>query len=264
MSLHGGRAARGAMRSAARRPGPGGGLASEDFCSSLHHLISGRIVLIRTHLPLACGEEGMRMRPIYETAWLGPRVARSSSVLQGPRLRPRRACYEVVALCLHCGSLGNKSGGEIAPQGDDQLARQRDDGDAPGAFAGIGRAREKPAAEPAVRLMAEPEPGQFDRLLTGAPIAGLADALLAVDAATLPGTGRQSAIACDLTPVAEILVEHLVHQRGGERRTKRLEPLQEMTSCGHLRGSFLGWGLLEGHKLLTHLHQPRVLALDLG
>src|SRR5258708_4176898 len=53
---HDGRAARGAMRSAARRPGPGQGLASEDCCGSQHHLISGRIV-VRTHFPHACGEE---------------------------------------------------------------------------------------------------------------------------------------------------------------------------------------------------------------
>src|SRR5215468_326507 len=39
--------------------------------------------LIRTHIPHACGEEAMRMRPIYAPAWFGPWVARSSSILQG-------------------------------------------------------------------------------------------------------------------------------------------------------------------------------------
>src|ERR1700754_4349754 len=53
---HEGRAARGAMRSAARRPGPGQGLASRDSCGSQHHLISGRID-VRAHFPHACGEE---------------------------------------------------------------------------------------------------------------------------------------------------------------------------------------------------------------
>lgn len=65
-------AARGAMRSAACRRGRRAlGLASGDLCSkSLHHLISGRIALIRTHIPHACGEEATRMRPIYKSAWL--------------------------------------------------------------------------------------------------------------------------------------------------------------------------------------------------
>jgi len=64
-------AARGAMRSAACRRGRyAQGLASGDLCSSLHHLISGRTALARTHIPHACGEEATRMGPIYETACL--------------------------------------------------------------------------------------------------------------------------------------------------------------------------------------------------
>jgi hypothetical protein len=51
-------AARGAMRSAARRRSRHErGVASNEFCSSLHHLISGRTALARTHIPHACGEE---------------------------------------------------------------------------------------------------------------------------------------------------------------------------------------------------------------
>ena len=42
LDFRGERAARGAVRSAARRPGPERGLASENCSSSLHHLISGR------------------------------------------------------------------------------------------------------------------------------------------------------------------------------------------------------------------------------
>src|SRR5437667_12534994 len=51
-------AARGAMRSAARCRGRHEReLASNELCSSLHHLISGRTVLVRTHIPHTCGEE---------------------------------------------------------------------------------------------------------------------------------------------------------------------------------------------------------------
>src|SRR5947207_6751939 len=63
-------AARGAMRSAARCRGRHEReLASNELCSSLHHLISGRTVLARTHIPHTCGEEShVGMGPIYKTA----------------------------------------------------------------------------------------------------------------------------------------------------------------------------------------------------
>src|ERR1700758_2013338 len=147
------------------------------------------------------------MRPIYKAAWYGPWVARSSSILQGTAAEPRRLVLRGSVLDFHRCLLRNESSGEIAPQGHDQLARQRDDGDAPGAFAGVGRASAEPAAECAVRLVAEPEPGELDCLVAGTMIASLADPLLTIDAAALPGTGCQSAVAGDLAPVAEVLVE---------------------------------------------------------
>src|SRR3979409_990425 len=102
------------MRSAAYRRGRGAqGLASGDLCSiSLHHLISGRTALVRTHIPHACGEEAMMMGPLYETACL---------VAQGwhghhPSKR--------LGLCLlEHRSLRHKAGCEIAPERHDQLAR---------------------------------------------------------------------------------------------------------------------------------------------
>src|ERR1051326_7031547 len=73
------------------------------------------------------------------------------------------------------------------------LVGHGDVGAAPPRLAAIGVPGVDPAAEPALRLMAQPQPGQFDRLGAGARIAGLADALLALDAAAAPWTGRQSA-----------------------------------------------------------------------
>jgi hypothetical protein len=127
------------------------------------------------------------MRPIYETVRLDPRVARSSSI-PVPGAAATVARLDRLCLGLHHSLLGNEPGGEIAPQGHNQLARQSNDGDAPGALAGIGRAGPEPLAQRAVRLMAEPEPGQFDRLLACQPIACLADALLPRDATAPPGT----------------------------------------------------------------------------
>src|ERR1700754_799739 len=97
---HAGRAARGAMRSAARRPGPGEGLASEDCCSSQHHLISGRIV-VRAHFPHACGEEAnedeTHLRngigwPLGGTVIIHP--VRSAATAAAPALRVR--CYAFI------------------------------------------------------------------------------------------------------------------------------------------------------------------------
>ena len=115
--------------------------------------------------------------------------------------------------------------------------------------------------------MPQPQPGQFDRGATGARVARLADALLAVDPAAPPRTGRQPEIACDLTPIAEVLVEHLVRQRRCERRAQAFEPAQELAALRHLRRRRcrirLSRRLCERLQLLAHQHQPRVLALDL-
>src|ERR1700750_2328902 len=89
--------------------------------------------------------------------------------------RRRRRPRLVAKLSLHHCLIGNKSGGEIAPQRHDQLARQRDDGDTFGALAGASRAGTEPLAERAVWLMAKPEPCEFDRLVASTMIARLAD-----------------------------------------------------------------------------------------
>ena len=122
--------------------------------------------------------------------------------------------------------------------------------------------------ERAVGLMAQPQPSQLDRLLPSAPIARLADPLLAIGSSTLPWTGRQPEIAGDLTPIAEVLVERLVGQRRRKHRAQALEPKQEIAALCHLSGS--GCQLRSSRrrrqriKLLAHQHQPRVLAFELS
>jgi len=65
------------------------------------------------------------------------------------------------------------------PQRHHQLAGQCDDGNALGSSACIGGAGAEPAAELAVGLMSQPEPGELDRVDAGARAACLAGALLA-------------------------------------------------------------------------------------
>src|SRR5205807_7818209 len=121
---------------------------------------------------------------------------------------PRRLARSLKRLHLYRlehRSLGHKAGCEIAPERHDQLARQGHDGDALDAFAGIECASPILLGEFAVRLMSQPQPGHLDRGATGARVARLADPLVAIDPADLPWAGRQPDIACDLTPIAEVL-----------------------------------------------------------
>src|SRR6185437_9737132 len=131
-------------------------------------------------------------------------------------------------------SLRHQARCEIAPERNHQFARQGHDGDALDALAGIERAPPIFLGELAVRLMPQPQPGQFDRGAAGARIARLADALLTIDPAALPWTGGQSEIARDLTPVAKVLVEHLAAQCRRECRAEAFEAKQERAALGHL------------------------------
>src|ERR1700754_5086828 len=192
--------------------------------------------------------------------WHGPHP-----YCRGPAAESQVA--SVAKLSLHHCMLWNEPGGEIAPQPHDQLARQRDDGDAPGVLAGVGRAGTEPLAERTIWLMAKPEPCEFDRFVAGPMIARLADPLLAIDAATLPGTLWQAAIAGDLAPVAEVLVEQLIHQRRAEGGADRLDPQQAILPLCHRRRKgkrSCHLRLLERRQLLADQHQPRVLACYFG
>src|SRR5215207_4864755 len=217
-------AARGAIRSAARRRGRyASGLASGDLCSSLHHLISGRAALpVPTFRMLAARKpkDGTHLRG---GCLVGPRVARSPST-RADRGKRCGAAASVDPLRLDHGPFGEEPGGEIAPQRHHQFARQGDDGDAPDAAARAGRAPKELAAERAVRLMSQPQPGELDRLVARARIARLADPLLAVGPSAAPRARREPDVAGDLAPIVEVLVEHLVGQCPRERRTETLEP----------------------------------------
>src|SRR5882672_3001985 len=262
------------MRSAACRHGRcAQELASGDLCScSLHHLISGRAVTTR-YPHSACmrrgshGDEthlrsGLLIWPkggtvIIHSALTAADAATLTRCLKGLRLRG-----------LEQGSFRDQAGCEVAPERHHQFARQRHDGDALVALAGIvvGAAAE-PSGERTLRLVPQPQPGKFDGGTAGARVACLADTLVAVDPAALPWAGRQPEIACDRTPIAEVLVEHLAGQRRRERRAEAFEPEQEFAALRHLRRRRrrirLSRRLCKPLELFAYQHQPRVLVLDL-
>jgi len=214
----------GGARSHAKRSAPTVFQARTGFRRLLQLTASPHIRLdrpVRTHIPHACGEEAMRMRPIYKTAvcsahgWHGHHPSRTG--------RGRRAAAPARSMRFMPSSQPAREpcGGEIAPQRHDQLARQGDNSDALGPFAGVGGARGEPPAERAVRLMPPPQPSEFNSLEAGARIACLADPLLAIDAAAAPWAWCQPAIAGDLAPIMEVLVEHLM----GKRLLRRPGPI---------------------------------------
>jgi hypothetical protein len=109
--------------------------------------------MVRTPIPHACGEEACEDETLLRSGLVWPL---GGTVI----IHPGRGAAELAApgtwLCLHRCPFRHKPGAEIAPQRNDQLARQRDDGNAFGALAGVGGAGAEPAAERAVRLMAQP------------------------------------------------------------------------------------------------------------
>src|SRR5437763_13858524 len=113
-------------------------------------------------------------------------------------------------------SLVDKAGCEIAPERHDELARQGHNGDALDAFAGIKRAPPIVLGELAVRLMPHPQPGHLDRGATGARVARLADALVAIEMAWLRSEEHTSELQSPMYLVYRLLLE-----KKNERKAKQ-------------------------------------------
>src|SRR5262249_22523659 len=75
-----------------------------------------------------------------------------------------------------------------------------------------------PACQGAAWLMSQPEPRQLDGASPCPRVARPGDALVASDAATLPGDRDQPQVAADLPTVVEAATVHLVRQDAGECR----------------------------------------------
>src|SRR5271166_4877572 len=113
--------------------------------------------------------------------------------------------------------------GDIAPQGDEEFAGQRDDGDPADPSLRGADSRLKPVAQRRVRLVTQPEPGKLDHGFAQAAIARLRDALIPFDATALPGTGRQSAVSRHLASVAEAAKQRFQPEERGELRAQAFE-----------------------------------------
>src|SRR6266446_3169731 len=158
-----------------------------------------------------------RWDPSETAAWLGHRMSTVTHPSRRWRLWlsligpcRRRSARDAGA---QPGAGRHEAGLEIAPQRDGELAGERDDGDLGDASLAVADALLEPAGERAVRLEAQPEPGELDQDGAGARIAGLADALLATRLAAVVGRSGDAGLLDD-QPEAGMLAGDL----GGEQR----------------------------------------------
>src|SRR6185312_6180270 len=147
-----------------------------DLCSiSLHHLISGRAVTTR-YPHSACLRQGSHEDETHLRSDLliwpkGGTVIIHSALTAADAATLTRCLKRLRLRCLEQGSFGQKAGCEVAPERHHQLARQRHDGDALVALAGIVvGAAAVPSGERTLRLMPQPQPGQLDRGAAGARV----------------------------------------------------------------------------------------------
>src|SRR5215469_6997569 len=116
-------------------------------------------------------------------------------------------------LCgVHNSALRDQSGFEIAPERDHQFARQCHNSDASDASLGLADALGEPLAQSAVRLVADPQPGDLDSKPARAGIARLADALINAHRATVVGARRQAKIAGQFAAIVEVTIEYFTTQ----------------------------------------------------
>src|SRR5215203_6921998 len=168
---------------------------------------------------------------------------------------------------LQLRSLGDHAVLEVAPQRDQQPARERHNADAAHALAACGKTAVEPLSECAVRLIAQPVPGDLHQQCAHAAIARLADALLALAIADVVGTGIESHAASQLTPVAEPApAKHLAHQHPGALQAERaqLEQAHQWAALPEHRFHLLFAHLFHRQHLLPYQLLTHALARDLG
>src|SRR5712671_225792 len=181
--------------------------------------------------------------------------------------RPSLAHRRSLKAWAHRSAGWYEAGFQIAPQRHHQLAGQRHDGDLADPPLDLADPLAEPAAQIAIRLMPQPQPGKLDRGRSRAVVARLADTLLPPAGAAVVGRVGQSDAATDLTSVLEVTIEHLVGQNLGDLRTDGLElgklnglRLHRAFCRRTMRSCVLRFECLD---LLVHQQQPLMLAADL-
>src|ERR1700731_404583 len=132
--------------------------------------------------------------------------------------------FRNASACFHDSTRRDLAMGDISREGDEQFAGECYDRDAADPAALGADALAEPTAESTGGLVSHPHPGKLDHCGTQTRIACLRDALFVVDAATLPWTGSQAGIGCQLPSVLEMAEQTLKVEHGSELRANALEP----------------------------------------
>ena len=150
---------------------------------------------------------GSETGPIFMTASCSQNVIRSVHRYPPGQL-PHRGWYLLLGWAVrHAGfkyrSLRYFAVGQVAPQRDQQLARERDDRDSPPRPRSLPT-RRGTSGSTRFRVDADPEPGQLDHGRAQPPIAGLRDPLLPGNGPAAPWRRDKARVGGDLSPVREL------------------------------------------------------------
>src|SRR5262249_50064614 len=102
------------------------------------------------------------------------------------------------------GAVGDETSVHEAPQGDEQAPGQGDDADATQAPAPVPEPLLEPLTQGAVRLIAQPSPGNLNEHPAHVAIAGLADALFVAGPVAGVGGGRETDQGAGFPAVAQL------------------------------------------------------------
>src|SRR6516225_3325050 len=114
-----------------------------------------------------------------------------------------------VALSFQLCANWDDAGLQIAPQSDQELARHSNDRNPTRATFEVADPFPEPAAERALRLIAQPSPGELDHHCARLGITGLADALVAIERPAAKWARCQAHIASQLPSIRKFAIEYL-------------------------------------------------------
>src|SRR5262249_2528203 len=117
----------------------------------------------------------------------------------------------------------HQAGFQIAPQSHQELARHGHDGNPARPALKVADTFAEPDAQGAITLIAQPRPGELDHHTARHGIAGLADALVAIDRPAAKRARSQPHIAAQFSTISKVSTKHLANETGGEFRADCLE-----------------------------------------
>ena len=199
-------------------------------CALAHRLVSGESESALVPQSLFTFAECPKPQMADQTT-TGPKSAINLPGRQPPR-RWRGKLLDCVS-DFERRSFRDDAGFDETPQGDGELAGQRDDPDLAGPHAFRAEALAPPQRKLAVGLIAQPEPCQFDQGLPRELVARLADPLIALDVAAAVRARRKPEERSQMSSCCERSVIDL----GDQHRRRRFADPAELRKDADLLGA---------------------------